>query len=42
MTRGIRYLHVFLCGPAAIVEELSRDLHSQARERMHAEHFSFR
>jgi len=37
-------LDVFLCGPAAMVEELSRDLHRQGipRERMHSEHFSFR
>ncbi|MEU6195399.1 ferredoxin reductase family protein [Streptomyces sp. NPDC047061] len=37
-------LHVFLCGPAAMVEGLSRTLHRQGlpRDHVHAEHFTFR
>ncbi|AUG76879.1 Putative oxidoreductase [Kitasatospora sp. MMS16-BH015] len=36
--------HVFLCGPASMVEDLSRALHRQGvpRQHLHAEHFAFR
>jgi predicted ferric reductase len=36
--------HVFLCGPAAMVEDLTRDLHRYGipRHQIHAEHFAFR
>ncbi|MER7930087.1 ferredoxin reductase family protein [Streptomyces sp. NPDC096057] len=36
--------HVFLCGPASMVEDLSRSLHRLGlpRDHVHAEHFSFR
>jgi predicted ferric reductase len=37
-------LHVFLCGPAPMLEDLSRALHRHGipREHVHAEHFTFR
>ncbi|MFC9930873.1 ferric reductase-like transmembrane domain-containing protein [Streptomyces sp. NPDC127190] len=36
--------HVFLCGPAAMIENLTRALHRQGvpRRHLHAEHFAFR
>jgi len=36
--------HIFLCGPASMLEDLSRDLHRQGvpRHHVHAEHFTFR
>jgi predicted ferric reductase len=36
--------HVFLCGPARMVANLSRDLHRRGipRDHIHAEHFAFR
>ncbi|MFE2432653.1 ferric reductase-like transmembrane domain-containing protein [Streptomyces sp. NPDC059373] len=36
--------HVFLCGPASLVEDLCRALHRQGipRHHLHAEHFAFR
>jgi predicted ferric reductase len=36
--------HVFLCGPTAMVEDVTRDLHRQGtpRDYMHFEHFTFR
>ena len=36
--------HVFLCGPAAMVQNLSIDLrhHGIPRDRLHSEHFAFR
>jgi predicted ferric reductase len=36
--------HVFLCGPAAMVEDLSTGLrrHGIPRDNLHAEHFAFR
>jgi predicted ferric reductase len=36
--------HVFLCGPASMVANLTRDLHRQAipRDHLHSEHFAFR
>ncbi len=36
--------HAFLCGPSAMVDALSRDLHRAGvpREHIHAEHFAFR
>lgn len=36
--------HVFLCGPASMVENLTRTLHRQGipRHHIHAEHFAFR
>lgn len=37
-------LHAFLCGPASMVRDLSRDLRRRGtpREYLHAEHFAFR
>ena len=36
--------HVFLCGPAGMVADLSRDLRAEGipRDHIHAEHFAFR
>ena len=36
--------HIFLCGPASMVEDLTRDLHRQGipRDHLHSEHFAFR
>jgi predicted ferric reductase len=36
--------HVFLCGPASMVANLTRDLHRQGipRDHLHSEHFAFR
>ncbi|MEV8400217.1 hypothetical protein [Streptomyces niveus] len=36
--------HVFLCGPASMIENLTRALHRQdvPRQHLHAEHFAFR
>ncbi|MFF5482398.1 hypothetical protein ACFY5C_34550 [Streptomyces sp. NPDC012935] len=36
--------HVFLCGPASMIENLTRALHRQGvpRQHLHAEHFAFR
>jgi 8-oxo-dGTP pyrophosphatase MutT (NUDIX family) len=36
--------HVFLCGPARMVANLSRDLHQRGipRDHIHSEHFAFR
>jgi predicted ferric reductase len=36
--------HVFLCGPASMVETLTRGLHRQGipRDHLHTEHFAFR
>jgi len=37
-------IHVFLCGPQAMVDGMTRDLrhHGVPRDQIHAEHFNFR